>query len=103
MSGYESSHVSVFLAELDRQRALGVDPWVSTLFVKAPPTLRRGYLDGHVSEEDFWDRLRQWLIFDEGPSGPWRAEPAQPVSEPEPSGPSRLQDLARRATRGDGG
>jgi hypothetical protein len=49
------------LVELERDRALGVDPAGSALWPRAPWELRRQYADGLVSAEVFWSALERWL------------------------------------------
>lgn len=53
------------LVELERARALGVDPATSVIWTHAPWGLRRQYADGYVDAETFWLALARWLSFEE--------------------------------------
>jgi hypothetical protein len=49
------------LVELERARALGLNPAACSLWTRAPWGLRLQYADGHIDDETFWNALERWL------------------------------------------
>jgi hypothetical protein len=55
----------ILIRGLARERLYGVEPPSSPLWLKAPPHLRRRYLDGYIDKWAWWNQLARWLEFEE--------------------------------------
>jgi hypothetical protein len=95
---------SALLAELERARALGVNPSSSSLWVHAPWGLRNQFSLGFIDAQTFWLGLEHWFQLFEEPSATAPFEPevakADAPTDPHVAGERhRLLELAARATR----